>query len=92
MSLLHIQRVPLTNGIPTEITTPTRPFATARVTVINLTGAALRVYSVVADSTAYLEIQDGFSWTFDLIKTTFPNVSAFHLLAGANGTAVLVWL
>lgn len=89
MAAVDIQRVSLTVS---EVRPVSPPSASSRVTVINITGAALRVYSKVNDSSAYLEIADGFSWVFELSAARGGAIDiAFYLVSGASGTAILLW-
>lgn len=89
MSAVDIQRVSLING---EVRGVAPPSASAKVTIINITGASLRVYSKPGDATAYLEIADGFSWLFELSAARGGTVdTAFYLVSGATGTAILLW-
>lgn len=89
MSAIDIQRISLTVS---EVRPVSPPSASGRVTIINITGASLRVYSKVNDASAYLEIADGFSWAFELSPARGGAVdAAFYLVSGATGTAILLW-
>jgi hypothetical protein len=89
MSAFDIQRVSLTIAVLRSIS-PIVP--SSKVTVINLTGAALRVYTTAGDDTTYLDIADGNYWLFEYASHRVrPTETAFSLLPGVSGTAVLIW-
>lgn len=80
----------LTNGV--ELTVYPKEYCRT-MEVINITGAALRVYSQSGDATAYLEISDGFTREFPAYQNGAyrPTEIACYLLPAATGTAILIW-
>lgn len=89
MSAFNAQRISLVSGIAKAVTPP---YAAAKVTVINATGASLRLYTTPNDATAYLDITDGYSWPFELAPARGgPMDIAFYLVSSVDGTAIVLW-